>query len=103
MGTDQLLFSKMDKIDSLGIDGLGTNKKQIKKTLKGKCSIGKNGKSKKKRGDKVDKKKKREDIKEVCSARKIQDKWEYGVKIAGFDGRMHWLPWSNLNESFREC
>ena len=75
---------------------LTSAKKKEKKSLKGECSSGKHGKSKKKRGDKIEKKKKREDIKEVCSARKIQDKWEYGVKITGFDGRIHSLPLSYL-------
>ena len=98
LGSRSAFIQKMD-----GLEGLGTNKKKEKKSLKGVCTSRKNGKSKKKRGDKVEKKKKREDIKEVCSARKIGEKWEYGVKITGFDEIMHWLPWSNLNESFREC
>ena len=53
LGSRSAFIQKMDKIDSLGLDGLGTNNKQN--------------------------------------------------KITDFDGRMHWLPWSNLNESFREC
>ena len=102
LGSRSAFIQKMDKIDSLELDGLGTNKKQKKKSLKGECSIGKNRKIKKKRGDKVEKKEKREDIEEVYSARKIRKNWEYGVKSTGFDGRMHWLPWSNHNDSCRE-
>ena len=69
------------------------------------------GKNKNKIGDK-DEKKEEEScndenetyiVKEVCSARKNGKKWEYGVKFTGYDGRIHWLPWSNLNESCREC
>ena len=87
LGSRSAFTQKMD-----GLDGLGTNKNKEKESLKGECSSGKNGKIKKKGGDKVEKKKKREDIEEVCSARKIGKNWEYGVKITGFDERMHWLP-----------
>ena len=83
LGSRSAFIQKMDKIDSLGLDGLRTNKKQKKESHKGECSIGKNGKIKKKRGDKVEKKKKREDVKEVCSARKIEKKgvWSQNYRL----------------------
>ena len=98
----------MDKLNGLGKNNKKSGekdkkKKKKKKSIKDDCSSRKNGKNNNKSGDKYEKEKTKEGIKRVWSARKNGKKWEYGVKFTGYDGRIHWLPWSNLNESCREC